>query len=71
MQQQEHRKKETPSSVSRYYDEHYIRYKSDLYHEIRQETYGEDLGQNGWLTGSVLLNLLNGLTLNPKITYWM
>jgi 2-polyprenyl-3-methyl-5-hydroxy-6-metoxy-1,4-benzoquinol methylase len=33
-----------------YYDTTYGNFQTSLYEEIRQEVYGEDIGQNGWLT---------------------
>ena len=33
-----------------YYDTTYGNFQTSLYEEIRQEAYGEDVGQNGWLT---------------------
>lgn len=38
-----------PSKVERY-DIAYENYTSDLYQQIRQETYGRDLGQTSWVT---------------------
>lgn len=34
----------------RHYDAHYGRFSSDLYASIRREAFGEDIGQNSWLT---------------------
>src|SRR5690606_18726637 len=33
-----------------HYDSSYQNFASDLYSAIRQEVFGEDIGQNGWLT---------------------
>lgn len=33
-----------------YYDTTYGNFQTSLYEEIRREAYGEDIGQNGWLT---------------------
>ncbi len=33
-----------------YYDTTYGNFQTSLYQEIRREAYGEDIGQNGWLT---------------------
>jgi len=38
-----------PPSVD-LYDSSYAGYSADVYREIRQETYGQDLGQTGWMT---------------------
>jgi len=40
-----------PSSASHYRD-NYKNFKSDLYAEIRREAFGEDIGQNSWLTAN-------------------
>jgi SAM-dependent methyltransferase len=36
------------------YDNSYAHYAGRLYEEVRRETYGEDLGQTGWMTASEL-----------------
>src|SRR5690348_5840983 len=45
---------ETPEdesqSKSQFYSVQYGNYRRDLYAAIRVETYGEDIGQNSWLT---------------------
>ena len=33
-----------------HYDANYENFESDLYSEIRREAFGEDIGQNSWLT---------------------
>ena len=33
-----------------YYDSTYGNFQTSLYEEIRREAFGEDIGQNGWLT---------------------
>ena len=35
-----------------YYDVNYGNFQTELYSEIRREAFGEDIGQNSWLTGS-------------------
>jgi 2-polyprenyl-3-methyl-5-hydroxy-6-metoxy-1,4-benzoquinol methylase len=51
-----------------YYDTHYGNFETELYSEIRREAFGEDIGQNSWLTASELdaflawLNLSSGKT---------
>ncbi len=37
-------------STVRHYDAQYAGFASDLYAAIRAEAFGEDIGQNGWLT---------------------
>ncbi len=37
-------------STVEHYDAQYGNFASDLYAQIRSEAFGEDLGQNGWLT---------------------
>lgn len=32
------------------YNSSYAAYSSRVYQEVRQETYGQDLGQTGWMT---------------------
>ena len=34
----------------RHYDANYRNYQSELYQQIRKEAFGEDIGQNSWLT---------------------
>jgi 2-polyprenyl-3-methyl-5-hydroxy-6-metoxy-1,4-benzoquinol methylase len=36
--------------ITTYYDTTYGNFQTSLYQEIRREAYGEDIGQNGWLT---------------------
>lgn len=38
------------SSTSDHYGAHYGTFASDLFAEIREEAFGTDIGQNGWLT---------------------
>jgi len=39
-----------PKSNAGHYDANYGNFESDLYSEIRREAFGEDIGQNSWLT---------------------
>ena len=39
-----------PVKPVRHYDAQYGRFSSDLYAAIRREAFGEDIGQNSWLT---------------------
>jgi 2-polyprenyl-3-methyl-5-hydroxy-6-metoxy-1,4-benzoquinol methylase len=59
------------NSLSRagHYDANYKNFQADLYADIRQEAFGEDIGQNSWLTADEQdtflkwLNLTNAETL--------
>lgn len=42
--------KSMSQAVSSYYDAHYGNFQIELYSEIRREAFGEDIGQNSWLT---------------------
>ena len=52
-------------STAGHYDANYANFESDLYAEIRREAFGEDLGQNSWLTADELLRFLPHLALSP------
>jgi 2-polyprenyl-3-methyl-5-hydroxy-6-metoxy-1,4-benzoquinol methylase len=39
-----------PKSNTGHYDANYGNFESELYAEIRREAYGQDIGQNSWLT---------------------
>jgi len=43
----------------------YSNYSEDLYKEIRNETYGEDIGQNSWLTADEYRDFFSILKLSP------
>ena len=43
----------------------YKNYAEDLYKQIRKETYGEDIGQNSWLTADEYRNFFSLLKLTP------
>ncbi len=53
-----------PAEVG-FYDQAYARFTSDLLAEIRRETFGEDIGQNSWLTAEELNRFLGWLELKP------
>jgi len=40
----------SPKANRGHYDSNYGNFESDLYAEIRREAFGEDIGQNSWLT---------------------
>ena len=42
--------KSRPQAVPTYYDLSYGNFQTELYSEIRREAFGEDIGQNSWLT---------------------
>jgi len=35
-----------------FYDTNYGNFQTELYSEIRREAFGEDIGQNSWMTAS-------------------
>jgi len=52
----------------RHYDANYRNFQSELYAEIRREAFGEDIGQNSWLTASELDKFVGWLDLAPGKT---
>jgi len=48
-----------------HYDANYGNFQTDLYAQIRQEAFGEDIGQNSWLTASEQDRFLGWLNLSP------
>jgi SAM-dependent methyltransferase len=52
--------------VEHFYDT-YKDYVEDLYKEIREETYGEDIGQNSWLTADEYRIFFDILKLSPNL----
>jgi SAM-dependent methyltransferase len=48
-----------------YYDTNYGHFDTELYSEIRREAFGEDLGQNSWLTADEQKGFLSWLDLSP------
>src|SRR6516165_10503280 len=54
--------------VMSHYDASYGSFQTDLYAQIRQEAYGEDIGQNSWLTVQEQDMFLNWLGLCPGKT---
>jgi cyclopropane fatty-acyl-phospholipid synthase-like methyltransferase len=51
-----------------HYNANYGNFETDLYAEIRREAFGEDIGQNSWLTSEELDGFLNWLNLSPGKT---
>src|SRR6266705_936743 len=48
-----------------HYDANYGNFQTDLYAEIRREAFGEDIGQNSWLTADEQDKFLEWLDLSP------
>lgn len=48
-----------------YYDTNYGNFDTELYSEIRREAFGEDIGQNSWLTADEQDRFLSWLDLSP------
>jgi len=48
-----------------YYDAIYGNFETEVYSEIRREAFGEDLGQNSWLTADEQERFLGWLDLSP------
>ena len=44
----------------------YKNYAKDIYRDIRKETFGEDIGQNSWLTADEYWNIFFTLGLSPE-----
>jgi ubiquinone/menaquinone biosynthesis C-methylase UbiE len=51
-----------------YYDANYGNFQAELYEEIRREAFGEDIGQNSWLTADEQDKFINWLNLSPGKT---
>jgi cyclopropane fatty-acyl-phospholipid synthase-like methyltransferase len=48
-----------------HYDSNYDNFKNKLYEDVRREAFGEDIGQNSWLTADELDGFLKRLALSP------
>jgi cyclopropane fatty-acyl-phospholipid synthase-like methyltransferase len=48
------------------YDTAYANYRSDVYRQVRIETYGEDLGQTSWVTTEESREIPRLLELKPE-----
>jgi cyclopropane fatty-acyl-phospholipid synthase-like methyltransferase len=57
-------KSNSPSSAG-HYDANYGNFQTELYAQIRQEAFGEDIGQNSWLTSDEQDRFLQWLELAP------
>src|SRR5262249_26496036 len=53
------------TAPSRYYD-NYKNFSDDLYTAIRREAFGEDIGQNSWLTAQEQDETIPALQLSPS-----
>ena len=54
--------------VGGHYDATYGNFQTELYAQIRQEAFGEDIGQNSWLTADEQDRFLSWLQLSPGKT---
>jgi SAM-dependent methyltransferase len=54
-----------PKARPGHYDINYGNFKADLYTQIRREAFGEDIGQNSWLTSDEQDEFLKWLNLSP------
>src|SRR6266568_9271353 len=48
-----------------HYDANYGNFQTDLYEQVRREAYGEDIGQNSWLTTDEQDRFIAWLDLSP------
>ena len=56
--------KSKPKAVPSYYDANYGNFQTELYAEIRREAFGQDIGQNSWLTAKEQDTFLGWLDLS-------
>jgi ubiquinone/menaquinone biosynthesis C-methylase UbiE len=55
-----------PKSGARtHYDSNYDNFRQNVYEEVRREAFGEDIGQNSWLTADEQDRFLRWLALSP------
>ena len=52
-------------SDTRKYETVYSRFREDAYRAVRRASFGEDIGQNSWLTAPELRRFCAQLTLSP------
>jgi cyclopropane fatty-acyl-phospholipid synthase-like methyltransferase len=57
--------KSKSQAVPSYYDVNYSNFQTELYSDIRRDAFGEDIGQNSWLTVSEQDMFLSWLDLSP------
>jgi 2-polyprenyl-3-methyl-5-hydroxy-6-metoxy-1,4-benzoquinol methylase len=60
--------KSNPLSPVGHYNANYGNFQTDLYAQIRQEAFGEDIGQNSWHTADEQDRFLRWLELSPDKT---
>jgi ubiquinone/menaquinone biosynthesis C-methylase UbiE len=60
--------KSNSQSPSGHYDTNYGNFQTELYAQIRHEAFGEDIGQNSWLTTDEQDRFLEWLDLSPGKT---
>jgi len=58
--------KSKSEDVPSYYDVNYGNFQTELYADIRHEAFGEDIGQNSWLTAEEQDMFLGWLDLSPR-----
>src|SRR5271169_1889590 len=51
-----------------HYNANYGNFQTELYEQIRHEAFGEDIGQNSWLTSDEQDRFLQWLELSPRKT---
>jgi 2-polyprenyl-3-methyl-5-hydroxy-6-metoxy-1,4-benzoquinol methylase len=54
-----------PRASRGHYDSNYNNFQSKLYEQVRRDAFGEDIGQNSWLTASEQDKFQNWLSLGP------
>jgi 2-polyprenyl-3-methyl-5-hydroxy-6-metoxy-1,4-benzoquinol methylase len=54
-----------PRTSRGHYDSNYNNFQSKLYEQVRRDAFGEDIGQNSWLTASEQDKFQNWLSLGP------
>jgi len=60
--------KSNPQHSAGQYNANYGNFQTELYAQIRQEAFGEDIGQNSWLTADEQDRFLQRLDLSPGKT---
>jgi len=60
--------KSKDDGAATYYDANYGNFQTELYTEIRREAFGEDIGQNSWVTAQEQDMFLGWLDLSPGKT---
>jgi 2-polyprenyl-3-methyl-5-hydroxy-6-metoxy-1,4-benzoquinol methylase len=64
----DHSSKPNSAAAPGQYDANYGNFQVELYAQIRREAFGEDVGQNSWLTAAELDRFINWLELSPGKT---